>query len=302
MTADEKVPVSAGPLPEALEDFCEHLLLVENRSAATVRAYRSDLSPLFESMGQWGEFTQSALRAWLADAHRDGLSRATLARRTAAVRSFSAWAVRQGYLPADVAARLASPKTTRHLPRVLRIDEAACVLESVDADTEPEQLRDRAMLEFLYASAVRISELCGLDVSDVDLSTRMARVTGKGGKQRVLPFGPTAAAAVGAWLDTGRGHLACATENALFVGVRGGRINPRQVRRIVQAAAVTAGTDGLTPHGIRHSAATHLLDGGADIREVQELLGHSSLQTTQIYTHVSTARLGEAFRQAHPRA
>ncbi|MCX7444012.1 tyrosine recombinase XerC [Corynebacterium sp. P7003] len=291
-----------GPLPEALEDFCEHLSLVENRSDATVRAYRSDLAPLLGTLSGWGDLTQTRLRTWLADAHRAGLARATLARRTAAARSFSSWAARQGYLDTDVAARLATPKTSRHLPRVLDPGEAADVVGAADATSEPEQLRDAAMLEFLYATGVRISELCGVDVADVDLAARTARVTGKGDKQRVLPFGSTAAEAVAAWLDRGRGHLAACAEEALFVGVRGGRINPRQVRRIVHAAAAAAGAEGLTPHGIRHSTATHLLDGGADIREVQELLGHSSLQTTQIYTHVSTARLGEAFRQAHPRA
>lgn len=286
---------------EAVEDFVEHLRLVVGRSAATVRGYRSDLQDLAHTVPDFTGFTLDSLRAWLAEAVAAGKSRATLARRTAAVRAFSTWATRQGYLDADVAARLVTPKVNRKLPTVLGETQAGELVGNAASASEEEFLRDSAILELLYATGVRVAELTGLDINDVDLRRNTARVTGKGDKQRIVPFGEAAADALRIWLEQARPGMAGETD-ALFVGVRGRRINPRQVRRIVDRAGKVTGAANLSPHGLRHSAATHLLEGGADLRVVQELLGHSSLQTTQIYTHVSTQRLKEVYARAHPRA
>lgn len=292
---------STGQLIEAVEDFAEYQRLVVGRSESTIRGYRSDLLDLARQVPGFAEFTLNALRAWLADAVTAGLARSTLARRTAAVRVFSSWAVRQGHLGSDVAARLATPKVNRALPQVLSAGQAGELMGNSASATEPEFLRDSAMLELLYATGIRVSELCGMDLDDVDLARSTARVTGKGDKQRVVPYGTAAADALRQWLDLGRDEFAGDTD-ALFVGVRGRRIDARQVRRVVSRTSEVSGTGGLAPHGLRHTAATHLLEGGADLRIVQEMLGHSSLQTTQIYTHVSSQRLREAYRRAHPRA
>lgn len=290
-----------GQLEEAIEDFAEHQRIVRGRSEATVRGYCSDLRLLARSVPDFQAFTLSSLRAWLAHGVEEGKSRSTLARRTASVRAFSAWAAREGYLDADVAQRLVTPKVGKHLPTVMSPTAAGELMGNAVSSDEVHYLRDSAMLEFLYATGVRVAELVGLDVDDVDLSRRTARVTGKGNKQRVVPFGEAAADALTAWLSAGRAQLAGQTE-AMFVGTRGGRIDARQVRRVVERAAQVSGASGLTPHGLRHSAATHLLEGGADLRMVQELLGHSSLQTTQVYTHVSAQRLKDVYAQSHPRA
>jgi len=287
-------------LVEAIEDFADHSRLVLGRSEATVRGYRSDLLSLAEQIPGFADFTLPALRAWLAGAVREGKSRATIARRTASVRSFSTWALRQGHLQSDVAARLVTPKVNRPLPEVLGVEKAGEFVGNAASADEVEFLRDTAMLELLYATGVRVSELAGMNVKDVDLTRRTVRVLGKGNKERVVPFGEAAADAVSQWLEHGRAELAGDTP-ALFVGVRGGRIDPRQVRRVVEKAGQVTGQT-ITPHGLRHTAATHLLEGGADLRVVQEMLGHSSLQTTQIYTHVSAERLKDVFKQAHPRA
>ena len=294
----------------AVEDFAEHALLVLGRSDNTVRGYVSDLRLLSGEVDAFADFTLDNLRLWLAEAKRDGRSRATLARRTAAVRAFSTWAYKQGHLEADVAARLVTPKHARALPTVLRSETAGEMVGAGADDASepkaahgPEWLRDRAMLELLYATGMRVGELTGLDVGDVDLDRGVAKVTGKGNKQRVVPFGGPAKDAVRNWISRGRGELRGeASGEALFLGARGGRIDQRQVRRIVERAAQQAGASGVSPHSLRHSAATHLLEGGADLRVVQELLGHSSLQTTQIYTHVSAQRLKNIYDQAHPRA
>lgn len=287
-------------IEEAIEDFAEHMRLVQGRSEATVRGYRSDLLDLALATPTFGDLDLNSLRAWLGQAAAEGKSRATLARRTASVRAFSAWARRQGYLAEDVAARLVSPKVGRHLPEVLGQKQAGEFVGNAASANEPEFYRDSAMLELLYATGMRVSELTGLDVKDLDLSRRTARVTGKGNKERTVPFGEAAATAVSTWLDQARPGMAKDTP-ALFVGVRGSRIDPRQVRRVVEKAGQVSGQH-VTPHELRHTAATHLLEGGADLRVVQELLGHSSLQTTQIYTHVSAERLKEVFSRAHPRA
>lgn len=299
---------SASPssqLSEAIEDFVEYLELVVGRSPATVRGYRSDLSDFATVADSFDGFTLANLRTWLAGAVADGKSRSTLARRTAAARAFSKWSVRNGYLSEDVAARLATPKIGRKLPVVVSKTAADELMSAPVAKKEPEYLRDVAMLELLYATGIRVSELCGINLNDLDLSRRVVTVTGKGDKQRVVPFGTAAHSAIENWMSLGRPALLATGKpatDAMFVGSRGGRINPRVVRDIVAAAARNSGIDSLGPHALRHTAATHMLDGGADLRVVQELLGHSSLQTTQIYTHVSTERLSQAFKQAHPRA
>ncbi|STC68148.1 tyrosine recombinase XerC [Corynebacterium pilosum] len=284
----------------AIEDFADHLRYVQGRSEATVAGYTSDLATLTEFAPTFRAFSIVTLRSWLADAVRNGLARTTLARRTAAVRAFSTWAYNHGHLNSDVAARLVTPKINRHLPTVVNPERADEIVTSPEGET-PESLRDHAMLELLYATGMRVAELTGLNLHDIDLNRAQARVTGKGNKQRVVPFGTEAATAIRSWLDHGREELAGDTE-ALFVGVRGGRIDQRQVRRVAERAGKQAGVSELTPHELRHSAATHLLEGGADLRVVQELLGHSSLQTTQIYTHVSAQRLKEVYARAHPRA
>lgn len=301
----------------AADDFAEYALLVLGRSENTVRGYRADLAQLAGCADTFADFTLDALRAWLAQAVREGKSRSTLARRTAAVRAFSTWAYKQGYLAEDVAARLVTPKVNRPLPTVLRPDTAEAVVagrvagRGDESGGGPEALRDVAMLELLYATGIRVGELTGLDVADVDLSRGVAKVTGKGDKQRVVPFGAPAADAVRRWLDSGRPELVGhgrepgqtdEAGGALFVGNRGKRIDQRQVRRVVERAAQAAGAAGVSPHSLRHSAATHLIEGGADLRVVQELLGHSSMQTTQIYTHVSAQRLKAVYDRAHPRA
>lgn len=290
-------------LAAAIEDFAEHASLVLGRSPATVSAYRSDLSTLLPFATTFSELTLPTLRSWLADAVSRGLARATLARRTAAVRSFCVWALKQGYLDTDPAARLMAPKVNRHLPTVVGPEVAGELVEADinDADHSAEALRDRAMLELLYATGMRVSELTGLDCGDVDLARGVATVTGKGNKQRTVPFGKKATQALEQWLHQGRPELAGETA-ALFVGRRGKRIDQRQVRRVVERASTSAGAHDVSPHSLRHSAATHMIEGGADLRVVQELLGHSSLQTTQIYTHVSAQRLKKIYDQAHPRA
>jgi integrase/recombinase XerC len=233
-----------------------------------------------------------------------------MARRATAVRVFTAWAQRTGRLAKDPGALLGRPKPHRTLPAALRADEAASLLEVAAEhadDGTPLGLRDAAVLELLYATGIRVGELCGLDVDDLDGERRVVRVLGKGRKERVVPYGVPAARALQRWLTHGRPVLVARTGRqaggALFLGARGARIDQRAVRTLVHARlAEVPGAPDLGPHGLRHSAATHLLEGGADLRTVQELLGHASLATTQIYTHVSTERLRTAYRQAHPRA
>lgn len=292
----------AAYLEPAIEEFGEYQRLVKGRSPATVRGYCSDLRTLLPYVETFNDLTLEVLRSWLAQALREGKSRATLARRTAAIRALSTWAVQQGFMEKDVAARLVHPKTQRSLPHVLNEAQAQAVVTHVPTPEGPERLRDIAMLELLYASGMRVAELCGLDLGDIQINRRTARVLGKGNKERTVPFGEPAAEALDRWITGGRGELAAAGERALFVGVRGKRIDPRQVRRVVQRSAQANGAGELSPHGIRHSAATHVLEGGADLRIVQDMLGHSSLQTTQIYTHVNAERLKEVYRRAHPRA
>lgn len=292
-----------GQVQAAVEDFVEYAELVLGRSPNTVKGYVADLKGLEGYADTFDAFTLDALRRWLADAMSAGKSRATLARRTAAARAFSTWAYRQGYISTDAAARLKAPKVNRPLPTVVKGERAGELVEAGTADDAhpAEYLRDRAMLELLYATGIRVGELTGLNLGDVDLARGLAHVTGKGNKQRVVPFGDEAAAAVSEWLEFGRAELAGDTQ-AMFVGSRGGRIDQRQVRRIVERAGQRAGVENVSPHTLRHTTATHMLEGGADLRVVQEMLGHTSLQTTQIYTHVSAQRLKRVYDQAHPRA
>ncbi|MET9343814.1 tyrosine recombinase XerC [Nonomuraea sp. NPDC003804] len=290
---------------EVLAEFERHLRFERDLSPHTVRAYLSDIASLLAhlDLGMAGLDT-AALREWLAEQHAAGLSRATLARRTACVRTFTAFAHRRGWLPDDPGLLLGSAKAARSLPAVLDQEQAQAVLDVPPQSSEPKDLRDQAVLELLYATGVRVSELCALDVDDIDRDRNAIRVLGKGRKERTVPFGLPALRAVDRWCVHGRPlWIREGTGPALFLGVRGGRLDAGTVRRIVHARL--GGVDGVPdmgPHGLRHTAATHLLEGGADLRSVQELLGHASLNTTQIYTHVSIERLRAAYRQAHPRA
>jgi integrase/recombinase XerC len=293
-----------------LEAFGRHLSLQRNLSQHTVRAYLGDVSSLLVHLEERGvalpDLDLNVLRSWLAAQQRQGMARATLARRVAAVRTFCTWASRAGHLATDVGARLRSPRPDRHLPVVLGVEDAAGLLgkaaERAD-DDDPLHLRDWAALELLYATGVRVSELVGIDVDDVDAAERTVRVRGKGDKERVVPFGVPALRAVTAWQERGRPRLrGPGSGAALFLGARGGRLDPRTLRGVLHRLTAVAGVHDLAPHGLRHTAATHLLAGGSDLRTVQEVLGHSSLATTQRYTHVTPERLRAAYTQAHPRA
>ncbi|WP_407676086.1 tyrosine recombinase XerC [Prauserella sediminis] len=247
------------------------------------------------------------LRAWLAQQRGEGHSRTTLARRAASARTFTAWAADRGLLAVDPGLRLAAPKAHRRLPGVLRQEQASDVMgaSATGAQQEdPVALRDYALLEMLYATGMRVAELCAVDVDDADLDSRLVRVFGKGSKERMVPFGLPAERALRSWLDAGRGALVTASSGAaLFLGARGGRIDQRTVRRVVHDAVESVpGAAGMGPHGLRHTAATHLLEGGADLRSVQELLGHATLSTTQLYTHVTVERLKAIHDRTHPRA
>jgi integrase/recombinase XerC len=294
-----------------LEEFDEYLELQCGRSAHTRRAYLGDLRSLFGFLDGCGigldGLSLPVLRTWLAAAAGAGAARTTLARRTSAVKAFTAWAMRRGLLTTDPAARLQVPKAHRILPAVLRQDQALDAMAAAKFGAEqgdPLALRDRLIVEMLYATGIRVSELCGLDVDDVDTRHRLVRVLGKGNKQRTVPFGLPAADALRAWLTDGRPALVTAESGpALLLGARGRRLDVRQARTVVhQTISAVNGAPDMGPHGLRHSAATHLLEGGADLRVVQELLGHSSLATTQLYTHVAVSRLRAVHDQAHPRA
>ena len=305
------------PLPEhmqaALDGFERHLAAERGLSPHTVRAYTGDVRSLLEHAAQGGITSPdgvdiTVLRRWLAGQHGTGHARATLARRAAAARAFTAWACAGGWLRRDPGPLLGTAKIPRRLPQVPRQDQMAAVLSAagpVPRSSEAElALRDAAIMELLYATGIRVSELCGLDVDDLDEGRNTVRVLGKGGRERTVPVGLPAVRAVAAWKRAGRPALARPGSGpALFLGARGRRLDPRTARRVVHARlAAVAGVPDSGPHGLRHAAATHLLEGGADLRSVQEILGHASLASTQIYTHVSVERLTAAYRQAHPRA
>lgn len=332
------VPVTAGrprtrrvspeELPPALarvlDGFAVHLRDERGLSGHTVRAYLGDAASLLEHAARLGrteagDLDLGTLRSWLARLATMGQARSSLVRRAAGARVLTAYLVRCGVLARDPGPLLASPRARRPLPAVLRQDQAAELLAAAAAAAEdgsraaaPGEAarvgalgrRDLAVLELLYATGIRVGELCGLDVDDLDWSRRLVRVLGKGAKERSVPAGEPALRAVRAWLRLGRPVLVGPHSGpALFVGARGGRLDPREVRRMlrVQLAGLHE-APRLGPHGLRHSAATHLLEGGADLRSVQELLGHATLATTQIYTHVSVERLKATYDRAHPRA
>jgi integrase/recombinase XerC len=332
-----------APLPErmqaALDGFGRHLAAERGLSPHTVRAYLGDARSLLEhavgdAITAPDGLDIAVLRRWLATQHGTGHARATLARRAAAARTFTAWAHAGGWLSRDPGPLLGTARIRRRLPQVPRQEQMAAVLAAAGSPSGPASgsgdggtgghggassrsgrdgghgreaelaLRDAAIMELLYATGIRVSELCGLDVDDLDDGRNTVRVLGKGGRERTVPVGLPAVRAVAAWRRAGRPALARPGSGpALFLGARGGRLDPRTARRVVHAGlAAVAGVPESGPHGLRHAAATHLLEGGADLRSVQEILGHASLASTQIYTHVSAERLTAAYRQAHPRA
>ena len=300
------------PMTRVLADYERHLVSERDLAVHTVRAYLADVAGLLEHAARLGHtdvdrLDLRTLRSWLAKQQTLGRSRTTVARRATAARVFTAWLARTGRAATDGGASLGSPKAHPSLPPVLRADEAADLIRAAAAladDGSPVGLRDVAMLELLYATGIRVGELVGLDLDDVDDDRQVVRVLGKGRKERSTPFGQPAARALERWLRLGRpALLAEGAGAALFLGARGRRIDQRAVRTLVhQRIAQVPGAPDIGPHGLRHTAATHLLEGGADLRSVQELLGHASLATTQLYTHVTTDRLRRAYQQAHPRA
>jgi integrase/recombinase XerC len=307
----EGLPAALG---SALAEFGRHLEAERALSRHTVRAYQGDVQSLLEhawrqGVGEPGAIDLATLRGWLAGQYEAGAARATLARRGAAARAFTAYARRRGWLADDPGPQLGTPKARRVLPQVLRREEMSEALAETEDRAQRESaageqvtaalaIRDAAVLELLYATAIRVGELCGLDRAGVDRERRTVRVFGKGAKERVVPVGLPALRALTRWEESGRPVLANERSGqALFLGAKGGRLDPRTARRIVHLRVRDAG-----PHAIRHTAATHLLEGGADLRSVQEILGHASPATTQIYTHVSAERLKATYRQAHPRA
>ena len=295
------------------EAYRSHLITERNLSENSIRAYLADLESLLIFVNQLGvtEFSQleiNHLRSWLANLQIKGAARSSITRRVVSIRAFTYWGSRNGWLPRDIGKDLVAPKPERNLPEILDIESAASALESLlfraNEEGTPQSLRDWAIVETLYGSGIRVSELVGLDVGDVDQNRNTLRVIGKGDKERVVPIGTPALNAINKWLKEGRVALQNEnSDNALFIGSRGKRIDQRVVREIVYEAVQSLGNNKkLGPHALRHSAATHLLEGGADLRTVQEILGHSSLATTQIYTHVTQDRIKKAYEQAHPRA
>ena len=297
----------APPVAAALDAFAQHLQYERGRSAHTVRAYRSDLRGMLADLPGIDALDLAHLRRWLAAGHAAGLSRTTIARRAAAARTFTAWAKRTGLLALDPAVRLGSPRPHGNLPAVLGEQQAADVLDAATTgaeEGEPVALRDLLVLELLYATGVRVAELCGLDLDDIDAGRRALRVLGKGNRERTVVYGVPAEQALCRYLESGRPALVTPRSgSALFLGARGGRLDPRIARTVVhRAVAAVPGAPDVGPHGLRHAAATHMLEGGADLRYVQELLGHAKLSTTQLYTHVTVERLKVVHEQAHPRA
>ncbi len=299
-----------------LDAWASHLHLGRNLSEHTCRAYAGDLLDLAtwaatRGVSAWDQIDHRLLRAWLADLHRRGAERTTMARRATAARVFFAWAYAEGRVQADVGSALQAPRANRTLPPTLDqgvvdalFNHLAARVDSAESDADRVvALRDLAMVEVLYSSGLRVAELCGLDHDGIDRDRGLVRVRGKGDKERSTPLGDPARKALDAWLGV-RSLLAGPDAGAaVFLGARGSRIDPRVVRRVVHAALdAVPDAPSLGPHGLRHAMATHLLEGGADLRSVQEILGHASLGTTQIYTHVTNERLRDAFRQAHPRA
>lgn len=293
--------------------YGEHLRIERNLSENSVRAYLADLESMLTHINELGitEFSQlelNHLRSWLANLQVRGAARSSITRRVVSIRAFTHWGARNGWLPKDIGRDLVAPKPERILPEILDIDSALEVIAYLEQRAAEEStatsVRDLAIVEVLYGSGIRVSELVNLDLVDIDHERLTIRVIGKGDKERIVPLGIPALRAIDRWLIEGRPNLSNSSSGgALFIGSRGKRIDQRVVRDVVYDATEAIGRDlKLGPHALRHSAATHLLEGGADLRTVQEILGHSSLSTTQIYTHVTEERLKKAYEQAHPRA
>ena len=303
---------SAEPFANEVGGFIRYLSHERNRSGHTVRAYQGDLQDFASFSASRGisrlaDVDLSTLRSWLGSLDQKGLSRTTIARRAATVRNFLAWATREGHVQDNPALRLKAPRRQKSLPNVLassQLDPVLTATQQAAVGGDPSALRARAVLELLYGSGIRVGELVGLDIDDLDHDRRTVRVLGKGNKERTVPYGVPAAQALNDWLARGRNRWVKPESGAaLFIGPRGRRLDQRQARSIVEKLlAPVDGTAANGPHALRHTAATHLLDGGADLRAVQELLGHRSLATTQLYTHVSVDRLRRSYEQAHPRA
>ena len=299
---------------DVVKKFVTYLEIEKNRSPNTVRTYKTDLELFLEFASATGiknldSLELNTFRLWLADQKKKGSSNSTISRRSSTVRVFSTWAFQKGLIKTDPAVRLISPKVNRTLPNVLAQKQASNLMQTASNLEDEEnsvtiRMRDHAVLEVLYSSGIRVSELTGLDIKDLDFTRCTMRVIGKGNKERVVPFGQPAKEAIQTYLTKARAELANEKSgNALFLGTRGKRLDTRQVRRILtNAIARVEGLVNVSPHDLRHSAATHMLEGGADLRIVQELLGHSTLATTQKYTHVTIERLREVFANAHPRA
>lgn len=303
---------SARMTSDLMAQYREHLILDRNLSENSIRAYCADLESLLEHINKLGitEFRSLSIdhiRSWLANLQTRGAARSSLSRRVVSIKAFTYWGAKNGWLESDIGKQLQAPKPQRTLPDVLDVDGAITTLEALAHRVAEEgsvgAIRDRAIVEVLYASGIRVSELCGLNIGDIDFDRNTLRVMGKGNKERVVPFGLPASRAMTEWLNSRNAIVNEQSGQALFLGQRGKRIDQRTVREIVYVALeALGGKVKMGPHGLRHSAATHLLEGGADLRTVQEILGHSSLATTQIYTHVSQDRLKSAYEQAHPRA
>ena len=312
-------------MKEQLEAFLEHLALNENASDHTVRAYESDLTQFLSFLAQQlnrrraevapADIDRGRVRGFLGDLHKRGNSRSSAARKLAAIRAFGRYLRREGVVAGDPAALVGTPKREQRLPAHMGESEISRLLEMPDA-SQPLGRRDRAILELFYASGLRLSELVGLDVDDVNLSGRVVRVLGKGRKERIVPFNRSAEAAVRAWLQDWealsaaggqegglRGRGRSKPTHPLFLNYQGRRLSTRSVDRLVRKYVAACSTRfGISPHALRHSFATHLLERGADLRAIQELLGHARLSTTQRYTHVNAAQLIETYRKAHPKA
>lgn len=300
----------SNELVKSLDEFRIFLSNMSGRSPHTVRAYSADVERLFQVMAandceSLNDLTLSVLRIWLASEFETH-SPATTARRVASIRAFTAWAVKTKHLESDVGLMLVPPKAKKSLPHYLttdQVNEVLTVASVASDDDSPIGIRNLAIIETLYATGIRVSELVGLDILDLNFTDLTLRVTGKGNKQRVVPFGIPAKEALERWLEVGRPEILKENNSALFLGTRGKRIDQRVVREMIyEVLGHLSDAPLMGPHGLRHTAATHLVEGGADLRTVQELLGHASLATTQVYTHVSAARLKSAYEQAHPRA
>lgn len=298
-------------LKQAANEFADFLQAARGYSAHTVKAYETDVLDLAAflenvAVNDVSQIELEQVRDWLYAADQNGLAKSTLARKSAAIRSFSAWLKKNELVEVDFAQRLKSPKASRTLPKVVSRETLASIFDALAQNASPENpngLRDLLVIEVLYASGCRVSELVALNLEDVDYGRNILRVTGKGSKQRMVPFGAPAREALDAWINHGRGQFANEKSGqALLLNSRGQRLGVRQVYALVASLTDGTPTGAAGPHALRHSAATHLLDGGADLRAVQELLGHASLGTTQIYTHVSVERLRAGYQKAHPRA